>query len=68
MSVGRVNRKSFTLCGSDNFIQNVLISEIPVDVNFHTEWCEPCLTLTPMLKRNADLVHAFEVKAVPTVL
>lgn len=85
MSVGHVNRKSFTVCGSDDFIQNVLKSEIPVIVNFHAEWCEPCLTLTPMLKKmvgdipsvhlalvdvekNADLVHTFEVKAVPAVL
>lgn len=85
MSVGRVNHKSFTVCGSEDFIQNVLKSDIPVIVNFHAEWCEPCLTLTPMLKKmvgdspsvnlaivdvekNADLVHTFEVKAVPAVL
>lgn len=85
MSVGRVYNKSFTVCGSDDFIKNVLKSDIPVIVNFHAEWCEPCLTLTPMLKKiigdspsihlatvdvekNADLVHTFEVKAVPAVL
>lgn len=85
MSVGRTNRKSFTVCGSEDFIQNVLKSDIPVIVNFHAEWCEPCMTLTPMLKKlvgdspsvhlaivdvekNADLVHTFEVKAVPAVL
>jgi thioredoxin 1 len=85
MSVGRVYCKSFTVCGSEDFIQNVLKSEIPVIVNFHAEWCEPCMTLTPMLKKmvgdsptvhlaivdvekNADLVHTFEVKAVPAVL
>jgi len=83
--VGRVYRKSFTVCGSEDFIQNVLKSDIPVIVNFHAEWCEPCLTLTPILKKmvgdspavhlaivdvekNADLVHTFEVKAVPAVL
>lgn len=85
MSVGRVHCKSFKVCGSDDFIQNVLKSDTPVIVNFHAEWCEPCLTLTPMLKKmigdsptvhlalvdvekNADLVHTFEVKAVPAVL
>lgn len=85
MSVGRVYRKSFTVCGSEDFIQNVLKSDIPVIVNFHAEWCEPCMTLTPLLKKmvgdsptvhlaivdvekNADLVHTFEVKAVPAVL
>lgn len=85
MSVGRVYYKSFTVCGSEDFIQNVLKSDTPVIVNFHAEWCEPCLTLTPMLKKmvgdspsvhlaivdvekNADLVHTFEVKAVPAVL
>lgn len=85
MSVSRIYHKSFTVCGSEDFIQNVLKSDIPVIVNFHAEWCEPCLTLTPMLKKmigdsqsvhlaivdvekNADLVHTFEVKAVPAVL
>jgi len=85
MSLGRVHHKSFTICGSEDFIQNVLKSDIPVIVNFHAEWCEPCLTLTPMLKKmvgdssvvhlaivdvekNGDLVHTFEVKAVPAVL
>lgn len=85
MSVGRVCYKSFTISGSEDFIQNVLKSDTPVIVNFHAEWCEPCLTLTPMLKKmvgdspsvhlaivdvekNADLVHTFEVKAVPAVL
>lgn len=85
ISVGRVCHKLFTICGSEDFIQNVLKSDVPVIVNFHAEWCEPCLTLTPMLKKmagdspsvhlaivdvekNADLVHTFEVKAVPAVL
>lgn len=85
MSVGCAHRKSFTVCGSEDFIQNVLKSDTPVIVNFHADWCEPCLTLTPLLKKmvgdlpsvhlamvdvekNADLVHTFEVKAVPAVL
>ncbi|XP_050432119.1 thioredoxin, mitochondrial [Adelges cooleyi] len=85
MSLGSTNRKSFTVSGNDDFIQNVIKSETPVIVNFHAEWCDPCLTLTPMLKKmvgdlpsvnlalvdvekNADLVHTFEVKAVPAVL
>lgn len=85
MSVGRVCHKSFTVNGSEDFIQNVLKSDIPVIVNFHADWCDPCLTLTPLLKKvvgdsssvhlalvdvekNADLVHTFEVKAVPAVL
>lgn len=85
LSLGCVNRKSFTVNGSEDFIQNVLKNDTPVIVNFHAEWCEPCLTLTPMLKKmvgdlptvhlalvdvekNADLVHTFEVKAVPAVL
>lgn len=60
-------------------------SDIPVIVNFHAEWCEPCKILTPTMTgllenqddidlavvdvdNNADLVHTFEVKAVPAVL
>ena len=60
-------------------------SSVPVIVNFHAEWCDPCHILTPKLKElvgegediglaivdveaNPDLVHTFEVKAVPAVL
>ncbi|XP_050542692.1 thioredoxin, mitochondrial [Daktulosphaira vitifoliae] len=85
ISVDYSSRKSFVVNGSEDFIQNVLKSNIPVIVNFHAEWCEPCSTLTPMLnkfigdstsvnlaivdvEKNADLVHTFEVKAVPAVL
>lgn len=60
-------------------------SSVPVIVNFHAEWCEPCHVLTPRLKElvgavagvdlaivdveaSPDLVHTFEVRAVPAVL
>lgn len=35
----------------DEFHQRVILSPIPVIVNFHADWCEPCKDLTPMLER-----------------
>ena len=60
-------------------------SNVPVIVNFHADWCDPCKVLTPALRKlvektegldlaivdveqNAELVHTFEVKAVPAVV
>ncbi|XP_075233976.1 thioredoxin, mitochondrial [Lycorma delicatula] len=77
--------KSFDVVDSDDFVTNVMNSNVPVIVNFHAEWCEPCHILTPKLKeligtrddinlavvdveKNAELVHTFEVKAVPAVI
>ncbi|XP_026811072.1 thioredoxin, mitochondrial isoform X2 [Rhopalosiphum maidis] len=63
MSVGRVYRKSFTVCGSEDFIQNVLKSDIPMVGD------SPSVHLAIVdVEKNADLVHTFEVKAVPAVL
>ncbi|EGI69447.1 Thioredoxin, mitochondrial [Acromyrmex echinatior] len=58
---------------------------VPVIVNFHADWCDPCKILTPKLieliepmdkldlaivdvEENPELVHVFEVKAVPAVI
>jgi thioredoxin 1 len=58
---------------------------VPVIVNFHADWCDPCKILTPKLieliepmdkldlaiidvEENPELVHAFEVRAVPAVI
>uniref|UniRef100_A0A8D8YFN4 Thioredoxin, mitochondrial n=1 Tax=Cacopsylla melanoneura TaxID=428564 RepID=A0A8D8YFN4_9HEMI len=77
--------KSYIIENNEQFIQNVMNNPVPVIVNFHAEWCEPCHLLTPQLKKllgdsdlidlaiidvekNAELVHTFEVKAVPAVL
>ncbi|XP_039294449.1 thioredoxin, mitochondrial [Nilaparvata lugens] len=78
-------QKSFTINDNDHFVQNVMNSSVPVIVNFHAEWCEPCHILTPKLnelietrddinlatvdvEKCAELVHTFEVKAVPAVI
>lgn len=80
-----VVNKSFNIADSDDFVNNVMNSSVPVIVNFHAEWCEPCHILTPKLEeligtrsdinlaivdveKNAELVHTFEVKAVPAVI
>lgn len=74
-----------TVNNHDEFLSKVLNADNPVIVNFHAEWCEPCLILTPKMKEliepkdnidlaivdvesNAELVHTFEVKAVPAVV
>jgi thioredoxin 1 len=78
-------RKSFAIKNNEDFVNKVMNSDVPVIVNFHAEWCDPCKILSPKLKElvdpmndvhlaivdvenNAELVHAFEVKAVPAVL
>ncbi|XP_023722701.1 thioredoxin, mitochondrial [Cryptotermes secundus] len=78
-------RKSFVINSNEDFVNKVMNSDVPVIVNFHAEWCDPCKILSPKLKElvdpmndvhlaiidvenNAELVHAFDVKAVPAVL
>lgn len=35
----------------EDFHERVILSPIPVIVNFHADWCDPCKDLTPMLER-----------------
>ncbi|KAE8741434.1 hypothetical protein FOCC_FOCC013034 [Frankliniella occidentalis] len=77
--------KVFEVSNNDDFMEKVMNSNVPVIVNFHADWCDPCKILTPQLREivektegldlaiidvedNAELVHTFEVKAVPAVL
>ncbi|KAG8296770.1 thioredoxin, mitochondrial [Homalodisca vitripennis] len=85
ISCARGLLKSFTISDNEEFMDKVMNSPVPVIVNFHAEWCEPCHILTPKLEelvgesesinlatvdveKNAELVHTFEVKAVPAVI
>lgn len=85
ISCARSLLKSFTINDNEEFMDKVMNSPVPVIVNFHAEWCEPCHILTPKLEeligtsdsinlatvdveKNAELVHTFEVKAVPAVI
>uniref|UniRef100_A0A0A9Y586 Thioredoxin, mitochondrial n=1 Tax=Lygus hesperus TaxID=30085 RepID=A0A0A9Y586_LYGHE len=78
-------QKSFNISDNTEFVQKVINSRVPVIVNFHADWCDPCHILTPKLRAitdasedihlaiidveaNPELVHTFEVKAVPAVL
>ncbi|XP_043284362.1 thioredoxin, mitochondrial [Venturia canescens] len=79
------SNKKFEINDNTEFIDKVMNSTVPVIVNFHAEWCDPCKILTPKLEeligpmtdlhlaivnveQNPELVHTFEVKAVPAVI
>ncbi|KAL7018652.1 hypothetical protein ACKWTF_010851 [Chironomus riparius] len=85
LSLSACSPKSFVIKDHFDFDKKVINSDLPIVVNFHAEWCEPCKLLTPKLTElldenpdidlaivdvdtNIDLVHLFEVKAVPAVL
>lgn len=77
--------KKFEIVDNEFFVDKVMNSRVPVIVNFHAEWCDPCKILTPKLEQlvgpmeeldlatinvedNPELVHTFQVKAVPAVI
>ncbi|XP_071872870.1 thioredoxin, mitochondrial [Bombus fervidus] len=77
--------KQFEINNNSEFVSKVMNSSVPVIVNFHAEWCDPCKILTPKLieligpmdkldlaivnlESNPELVHIFEVKAVPAII
>lgn len=77
--------KQFEINNNNEFVSKVMNSSVPVIVNFHAEWCDPCKILTPKLieligpmdklnlaivnlESNPELVHIFEVKAVPAII
>ncbi|KZC13013.1 PREDICTED: thioredoxin, mitochondrial [Dufourea novaeangliae] len=85
VSLSRQWNKQFEINNNQEFVSKVMNSSIPVIVNFHAHWCEPCRILTPKLidliepmdkldlaiidlELNPELVHIFEVKAVPAVV
>lgn len=43
--------KIFTVNDKSVFTEKVMNSEVPVIVNFHADWCEPCKILTPKLEK-----------------
>ena len=85
VSLSRRKNKRFEINNSSEFVSKVMNSSVPVIVNFHAEWCDPCKILTPRLidliepmdtldlaivdlESNPELVHIFEVKAVPAII
>ncbi|XP_076242690.1 thioredoxin, mitochondrial [Calliopsis andreniformis] len=85
VSLSRQKNKRFEINNNSEFVSKVMNSSVPVIVNFHAEWCDPCKILTPRLidliepmdkldlaivdlESNPELVHIFEVKAVPAII
>lgn len=77
--------KQFEINNNSEFVSKIMNNSVPVIVNFHAEWCDPCKILTPKLieligpmdkldlaivnlESNPELVHIFEVKAVPAII
>ncbi len=54
-----------TINNEDDFKNKVMRSAVPVIVNFHAEWCEPCHSLKPLLEKiateNEGHLHLAEV-------
>lgn len=85
ISLFRQSNKRYEINNNSDFVSKVMNGRVPVIVNFHADWCDPCKILTPKLieliepmdkldlaiidvEENPELVHAFEVKAVPAVI
>jgi thioredoxin 1 len=47
-------KKSFVINNNEDFVNKVMNSDVPVIVNFHAEWCDPCKVLSPKLKELVD--------------
>ena len=41
----------------DNFVQEVLNSDIPVMIDFWATWCMPCKMLAPVIEELAEEAH-----------
>lgn len=44
----------FMINSEDDFKNKVMRSAVPVIVNFHAEWCDPCHSLKPLLEKIAE--------------
>ncbi|KAG7177053.1 thioredoxin, mitochondrial-like isoform X1 [Homarus americanus] len=55
----------FEIQNEDEFKNKVMRNSLPVIVNFHADWCEPCHSLRPLLKKiateNVGQLHLAEV-------
>ncbi|XP_076223420.1 thioredoxin, mitochondrial [Nomia melanderi] len=57
ISLSRQEKKHFQVNSNKEFVSKVMNSSIPVIVNFHAHWCEPCTILTPKL---IDLIEPMD--------
>lgn len=58
-------RDIYEITDEQDFKNKVMRNSIPVIVNFHADWCEPCHSLKPLLEKianeNVGRLHLAEV-------
>ena len=54
-----INMVDIKNCSEEDFEKEVIISKVPVLVDFWAEWCAPCKMLTPILE---ELSNEFKNK------
>lgn len=56
----------YLINSEDEFKNKVMRNSLPVIVNFHADWCEPCHSLKPLLEKiaeeNVGHLHLAEVR------
>lgn len=57
VSLSQQQKKQFEINNNQEFTSKVLNNSVPVIVNFHADWCQPCRILTPKL---IDLIEPLD--------
>ncbi|KAB7506667.1 Thioredoxin, mitochondrial [Armadillidium nasatum] len=65
LHVTNLNREVYDIKDEEDFKTRVMRSSVPVIVNFHADWCEPCHSLKPLLQKivndNPGKIHLAEI-------
>ena len=49
-----INNDIYMIANEEEFEDKVMRSSLPVVINFHADWCEPCHALKPLLENLAE--------------